>query len=115
MDFGNICFSMKPQEIHYTEAILSQLAIREVHDGEYPNGIYHIKPIGKVNLKFLVDFLKKEIPRAEIEIIDVDGDINLEYPIYMISNDDRKNLVQNIQIADDKLDKFIKNREKGAI
>lgn len=112
MGFGNIAFSIDPQRIHYAEAEFSQLIVREVYDGNYPNGLYHIKSIKNINTAFLANFLKKEIP-GELGLVDPDSILNIEFPIYLKAHGNRSSLVQDIELADAKLDKFIKNRQKG--
>lgn len=104
--------SVDPQNIHYAEAIFSRIVVREVYDGDNPNGTYHIKPIDNINTVFLVNFLRDKIPGVEIDQVDSSGTLNLEFPIYLISHNSREGLVLSIEKADESLDEFIKNRNK---
>ncbi len=112
MGLNEMNVSINPQKIHYAEATFKRLVIREVYDGEDPNGEYHIKPISKVNLQFLSSFLKKWIPSVEIGIADPDGVLGIEYPIYLKSGVSRNDIIQLLENADIKLDELIKNRGK---
>ena len=113
MELSEMRVSVNPQQIHYATASFKQLVIREVYDGEYPNGEYHIKPIQKINQQFLVNFLKKAISGVEIGVADPDETLNLEYPVYLKSDTSRHDIIINLEKADKDLDNFIKNRKKS--
>ena len=113
-DFGNICLNINPQRIHYAEAEFSELLVREVYDGDYPTGEYHLKPIKKINNKFLVDLLKEKMPGITVDVIDPDDSLGLEYPIYLKSKD-RERLISGIYAANNELVEFLKKRTKGGL
>ena len=112
MELGNICLSMRPQQIHYAEATLSEMVVREVYNGNNPTGEYHLKPIKKINIEFLINFLMKEMPGVKIGPTDPNKDLDLEYPVY-IKSSDRRGLILGIEKADEALSEFIKKRQKG--
>ena len=112
MGLNRINVSIDPQDIHYAEATFKRLIVREVYDGDYPNGVYHFKPIQNINAQFLVNFLREKITDVKIDLADPSGNIKLEYPVYLISKKSRNDMVQRIEEADCKLDEFIKNRAK---
>jgi len=112
MEFGNINVSINTQDINYTEAKFSRMIIREVYKNGVPNGIYHIKPKNNIKTAFLLEFLKKELPiLLDVDLMDPEGELNLEYPIYLNSNMNRSDLIITFQSVDAKLDKFIKNHK----
>jgi len=112
MGLNSINMSVNPQEIHYSETELYRLIIREVYKDGIPTGVYHIKAKQNINHKFLVNFLKKNLSGVEVDLIDPECVMELEYPIYMISHISRGALISNFGDADVKLDEFMKDREK---
>jgi len=112
MDFNSISVSINPQKIEYSEAVFSRIIVREVYKDDIPTGVYHLKTKQNINHKFLINFLKNEISGAEVDLIDPECVMELEYPIYMIAKTSRHILVNNIVNTDIKLDEFLKDREK---
>jgi len=83
----NYSFSVNPSNISYGEMEFDSFRAREVLiDGE-TKGEYHIAPL-KVNAKVLFSHMKRRMPQFRMGMVDPSGVLNLDYPIYLIVEDE---------------------------
>jgi hypothetical protein len=71
-------------DLGYKEKKYGELTVRQVIKSGKPNGEYHIKSKSNVRPQIIVDFFKIKVPDYEVGLVDPDGVLGLEYPIYLI-------------------------------
>ena len=81
--------------------------VREVLKDKKPIGEYHIKIKDGSTLENSVSYFKAQFPGCGVGLIDPEGILNLEYPIYLLVKD--KLILENINNIFSEIDKEINN------
>jgi hypothetical protein len=89
---------IKPDGIQYAEMEFNMFVAREVLRNGTAIGEYHIKIKDNSSLVNAVKYFKHQFPDCDVGLIDPEGLLNLEYPIYL--------LVKNRLILDSIVDIF---------
>ena len=77
----------KPNGIQYGEIGYNFFCAREVLREGKPVGEYHIKLNDNSSVQSAVTYFQNQLRECEVGLVDPDGLLNLEYPIYIIIKD----------------------------
>lgn len=94
MNAYSYSFSVNPSKISYGEMEFNNFRAREVLVDGDPKGEYHIAPIG-MDTKVLLSFMKRRLSKYKVGIVDPSGVLNLEYPLYVMVEDEMAKACMN--------------------
>ena len=98
---------IKPDGIQYAEMEFNMFVAREVLRNGKAIGEYHIKIKDNSSLINAVKYFQHQFPDCDVGLIDPDGFLNLEYPIYVLIKS--RLILENVVGIFSEIDKELRN------